>query len=211
MARYTGPVCRLCRRQGMKLFLKGERCFTPKCAVERRPTPPGQPPSNVRRRRKESEYSLQLKEKQKARNIYGILERQFHKHFVHAERMPGVTGENLLRVLEMRLDNVVYRLGFADSRRQARQLVFHGHITLNGRRTDIPSAQVKMGDTVAVHVSSSGNEYFKAVSETLTRKTVPRWLELDTNALSGRIADRPTRQDIDINLNEALVVEYYSR
>ena len=211
MARYTGPVCRLCRRQGMKLFLKGERCFTPKCAVERRPTPPGQPPSNVRRRRKESEYSLQLKEKQKARNIYGILERQFHKHFVHAERMPGVTGENLLRVLEMRLDNVVYRLGFADSRRQARQLVFHGHITLNARRTDIPSAQVKMGDTVAVHGSSSGNEYFKAVSETLTRKTVPRWLELDTNALSGRVADRPTRQDIDINLNEALVVEYYSR
>jgi small subunit ribosomal protein S4 len=211
MARYTGPVCRLCRRQGMKLFLKGERCFTPKCAVERRPTPPGQPPSNVRRRRKESEYSIQLKEKQKARNIYGILERQFHKHFVIAERMPGVTGENLLRVLEMRLDNVVYRLGFADSRRQSRQLVFHGHIALNGRRTDIPSAQVKAGDTVSVYASSRNNEYFKTVSETLTRKTVPRWLELDTNALSGRIADRPTRQDIDINLNEALVVEYYSR
>jgi small subunit ribosomal protein S4 len=211
MARYTGPVCRLCRRQGMKLYLKGERCFTPKCAVERRPTPPGQPPSNVRRRRKESEYSLQLKEKQKARNIYGILERQFHKHFVTAERMPGVTGENLLRVHEMRLDNVVYRLGFADSRRQSRQLVFHGHIALNGRRTDIPSAQVKAGDTVSVYASSRTNEYFKTVSETLTRKTVPRWLELDTNAMSGRIADRPTRQDIDINLNEALVVEYYSR
>ncbi len=211
MARYTGPVCRLCRRQGMKLFLKGERCFTPKCAVERRPTPPGAPPSNVRRRRKESEYSLQLKEKQKARNIYGILERQFHKHFVIAERMPGVTGENLLRVLEMRLDNVVYRLGLADSRRQSRQLVFHGHIALNGRRTDIPSAQVKAGDTVSVYASSRGNEYFKMVSETLTRKSVPRWLELDPSALSGRIADRPTRQDIDINLNEALVVEYYSR
>jgi len=130
---------------------------------------------------------------------------------VIAERMPGVTGENLLRVLEMRLDNVVYRLGFADSRRQARQLVFHGHIALNGRRTDIPSAQVKAGDTVSVYASSRGNEYFKTVSETLTRKTVPRWLELDPNALSGRIADRPTRQDIDINLNEALVVEYYSR
>ncbi|MDQ6669475.1 MAG: 30S ribosomal protein S4 [Chloroflexota bacterium] len=211
MARYIGPVCRLCRRQGMKLFLKGERCFTPKCAVERRPTPPGAPPSNVRRRRKESEYSLQLKEKQKARNIYGILERQFHKHFVTAERMPGVTGENLLRVLEMRLDNVVYRLGFADSRRQSRQLVFHGHIALNGRRTDIPSAQVKAGDSVSVYASSRHNEYFKTVSETLTRKTVPRWLELDPSALSGRIADRPTRQDIDINLNEALVVEYYSR
>ena len=210
MARYTGPVCRLCRRQGMKLFLKGDRCFTPKCAVERRPTPPGSTPSD-RRRRKESEFSIQLKEKQKARNIYGILERQFHKHFVHAEHMPGVTGENLLRVLEMRLDNVVYRLGFADSRRQSRQLVLHGHITLNGRRTNIASAQVKAGDTVAVHPSSRGNEYFKAVSETLTRKTVPRWLELDANTLSGRIADRPARQDIDINLNEALVVEYYSR
>src|SRR5207253_6804947 len=193
MARYTGPVCRLCRRQGMKLFLKGERCFTPKCAVERRPTPPGAPPSNVRRRRKESEYSLQLKEKQKARNIYGILERQFHKHFVIAERMPGVTGENLLRVLEMRLDNVVYRLGFADSRRQARQLVFHGHITLNNRRTDIPSAQVKMGDTIAVHASSSGNEYLKDVSETLSRKSVPRWPGPDSAALSGRTVDRPTR------------------
>jgi small subunit ribosomal protein S4 len=194
----------------MKLFLKGERCFTPKCAVERRPTPPGASPSD-RRRRKESEFSVQLKEKQKARHIYGVLERQFHKHFVHAEHMPGVTGENLLRVLELRLDNVVYRLGFADSRAQARQLVLHGHITLNGRRTNISSAQVKAGDTVAVHSSSRGKEYFKTVSETLTRKSVPRWLELDTNALSGRVADRPARQDIDINLNEALVVEYYSR
>jgi small subunit ribosomal protein S4 len=194
----------------MKLFLKGERCFTPKCAVERRPTPPGATPSD-RRRRKESEFSVQLKEKQKARHIYGILERQFHKHFVHAEHMPGVTGENLLRVLEMRLDNVVYRLGFADSRAQARQLVLHGHISLNGRRTNISSAQVKQGDTVTVHASSRNNEYFKTVSDTLTRKSVPRWLELDTQALSGRVADRPTRQDIDINLNEALVVEYYSR
>src|SRR5260370_13524386 len=194
----------------MKLFLKGERCFTPKCAVERRQTPPGASPSD-RRRRKESEFSLQLKEKQKARNIYGILERQFHKRFVHAERMPGLTGETLLGVVEMRLDNVVYRLGFADSRRQARQLVFHGHMTLNGRRTDIPSAQVKMGDTVAVHASSSGNEYFKAVSETLTRKTVPRWLELDTNPLSGPVADRPTRPDIDLNLNQALLPQDHPR
>ncbi|MDQ3812211.1 MAG: 30S ribosomal protein S4 [Chloroflexota bacterium] len=210
MARYTGPVCRLCRRQGMKLFLKGERCFTPKCAVERRPTPPGAAPSD-RRRRKESEFNVQLKEKQKARNIYGILERQFHKHFLAAEHQPGVTGENLLRVLEMRLDNVVYRLGFADSRKQARQLVLHGHITLNGRRTNIASAQVKAGDVVAVHPASRGNEYFKTVSETLTRKSVPRWLELDSSTLSGRVSDRPARQDIDINLNEALVVEYYSR
>jgi small subunit ribosomal protein S4 len=194
----------------MKLFLKGERCFTPKCAVERRPTPPGAAPSD-RRRRKESEFSLQLKEKQKARAIYGVLERQFHKHFVSAERLPGVTGENLLRILEQRLDNVVYRLGFADSRKQARQIVRHGHITLNGRRTDIPSAQVGPGDTVAVHAASRTNEYFKTVSETLTRKTVPRWLELDPPALSGRVTERPARQDVDTNLNEALVVEYYSR
>jgi small subunit ribosomal protein S4 len=210
MARYTGPVCRLCRRQGMKLFLKGERCYTPKCAVERRPTPPGASPTD-RRRRKESEYSLQLKEKQKARSIYGVLERQFHKHFETAERQPGVTGENLLRILEMRLDNVVYRLGLADSRPQARQIVRHGHISLNGRRTDIPSALVKPGDVVAVHPGSRDNEYFKTVADTLSRKTVPRWLELDPAALSGRVADRPSRQDIDVNLNEALVVEYYSR
>jgi small subunit ribosomal protein S4 len=194
----------------MKLFLKGERCFTPKCAVERRPTPPGASPSD-RRRRKESEFSLQLKEKQKARRIYGVLERQFSKHFFAAEHQPGVTGENLLRILEMRLDNVVYRLGFADSRKQARQLVRHGHVTLNGRRTDIPSALVHPGDTVAVHAASKNNEYFRTVSDTLTRKTVPRWLELDPANLSGRVSDRPSRQDIDINLNEALVVEYYSR
>lgn len=210
MARYTGPVCRICRRQGIKLFLKGERCFTPKCAVERRPTPPGVTPGGGRRR-KESEFSVQLKEKQKARAMYGVLERQFRKHFVEAERQPGVTGENLLRILEMRLDNVVYRLGFADSRKQARQLVRHGHILLNGRRTDVPSAAVKPGDQIAVHAASRENEYFKTVADTLTRKSVPRWLELDGNALSARIADRPARQDIDITLNEALVVEYYSR
>ena len=210
MARYTGPVCRICRRQGMKLFLKGERCFTPKCSVERRPTPPGLAP-NARRRRKESEYSLQLKEKQKARSIYGILERQFQKHFSEAERLPGVTGENLLRILEMRLDNVVYRMGLADSRAQARQVVRHGHITLNGRRTDIPSAMVKAGDVVAVHAASRDNEYFKTVADTLSRKSVPRWLDLDGGQLSARVADRPSREDSELNLNEALVVEYYSR
>jgi small subunit ribosomal protein S4 len=194
----------------MKLYLKGERCFTPKCAVERRPTPPGASPTD-RRRRKESEYNVQLKEKQKARSIYGVLERQFQKHFEAAERQPGVTGENLLRGLELRLDNVVYRLGLADSRNQARQLVLHGHITLNGRRTNIASAEVNPGDVVAVHPASRNDEYFRAVADTLTRKTVPRWLELDPVALSGRVTDRPTRQDIDVNLNEALVVEYYSR
>lgn len=210
MARYTGPSCRVCRRQGMKLFLKGDRCFTPKCAVERRPTPPGVTPG-ARRRRKESDFSVQLSEKQKARNIYGVLERQFQKHFAEAERLPGVTGENLLRLLEQRLDNVVYRLGFADSRKQARQVVRHGHITLNGRRTDIPSAMVKPGDAIGVHPTSRDSEYFKAVSDTLTRKTVPRWLDLDAAGLNGRVTDRPERTDIDVNVNEALVVEYYSR
>lgn len=210
MARYTGPVCRICRRQGMKLFLKGERCFTPKCAVERRPTPPGAAPA-ARRRRKESEYGLQLHEKQKARSIYGVLERQFRKHFAEAERQPGMTGENLLRILESRLDNVVYRLGMAESRAQARQIVRHGHISLNGRRTDIPSAMVKPGDAVSVHPGSRGNEYFNMVSDTLTRKSVPRWLELNISEMSAHVLDRPTRSDIEIPVNEALVVEFYSR
>lgn len=210
MARYTGPVCRLCRRQGMKLFLKGERCFSPKCAVERRPTPPGASPT-ARRRRKESEYSLQLKEKQKTRAIYGVLERQFRKHFALADRQPGVTGENLLRILEQRLDNVVYRLGWAESRKQARQVVGHGHITLNGRRTDIPSALIQPGDVLGVHPTSRDNEYFKIVAETLMRKTVPRWLEMNADNLSARMTERPARQDIEVGVNEALVVEYYSR
>jgi small subunit ribosomal protein S4 len=195
----------------MKLFLKGERCFTPKCAVERRPTAPGISPTARTRRRKESEFGLQLHEKQKARAIYGVLERQFQKHFAEAERQPGVTGENLLRILELRLDNVVYRLGLAESRNQARQVVRHGHIAVNGRRTDIPSALVKPGDTVSVHPNSREKEYFKAVADTLSRKTVPRWLELDPTALSARVTDRPSRGDIEINVNEALVVEYYSR
>src|SRR5437764_10201262 len=186
MARYTGPVCRLCRRAGMKLFLKGDRCFTPKCAVERRPTPPGASPSD-RRRRKESEFSVQLKEKQKARRIYGVLERQFSKHFLAAEHQPGVTGENLLRILESRLDNVVYRLGFADSRKQARQLVRHGHINLNGRRTDIPSAAVRAGDAIGVYQTSRDSEYFQMVRDTMTRKNVPRWLQVDPQALAGRM------------------------
>jgi small subunit ribosomal protein S4 len=194
----------------MKLFLKGERCFTPKCAVERRPNPPGIIPTS-RRRRKESEFGIQLHEKQKARAIYGVLERQFQKHFTQAERQPGVTGENLLRILEQRMDNVVYRMGLAESRKQARQVVRHGHITLNGRRTDIPSAMVKPGDVVAVHPTSREKEYFKIVSDTLTRKSVPRWLDLDPAAMSARVSDRPSRGDIEINVNEALVVEYYSR
>ncbi len=208
MARYTGPVCRICRRQGLKLFLKGERCFGPKCAIERRNYPPG---DHGQRRRKLSEYANQLKEKQKARFIYGVLERQFRKHFEEAERRPGVTGANLLRVLETRLDNVVYRLGFADSRRQARQLVRHGHFSLNGRRTDIPSALVKPGDVVAVMPASRESEYFKVVQEGLARKTVPAWLDLDVANMAGRVLNLPGRDQIEVNVNEQLVVEYYSR
>ena len=208
MARYTGPVCRICRRAGMKLFLKGERCFGPKCGVERRAFPPG---DHGQRRRKQSEYGLQLREKQKARSIYGVLEAQFRKHFEEAERRPGVTGENLLRILEMRLDNVVYRLGFADSRPQARQLVRHGHFSLNGRRTDIPSALVKPNDVVAVMPGSRDNEYFKIAREGLTKKSVPRWLELDAAGLRGRVLSAPSREDIDTSINEQLVVEFYSR
>jgi len=208
MARYTGPVCKICRRQGVKLFLKGERCFGPKCAIERRNYPPG---IHGQRRRKMSEFGAQLREKQKARAIYGVLERQFSKHFVEAERRPGVTGENLLQLLETRLDNVVYRLGFADSRKQARQIVRHGHITLRGRKTDIPSALVTVGDTISVHPTSRGSEYFKMVQDTLTRKTVPNWLSLDITELSGRVLSLPARDEIDSNISEQLVVEHYSR
>ncbi len=208
MARYTGPVCRICRRQGLKLFLKGERCFGPKCAIERRNYPPG---DHGQRRRKLSEYANQLKEKQKARYVYGVLERQFRKHFEEAERRAGVTGANLLRVLESRLDNVVYRLGFADSRKQARQLVRHGHFSLNGRRTNIPSALVKAGDTVAVMSRSRESEYFKVVQEGIARKTVPQWLDLDVANMSGRVLNLPARDQIEAHVNEQLVVEYYSR
>jgi small subunit ribosomal protein S4 len=208
MARYTGPVCRICRRHGLKLFLKGERCFGPKCAVERRPYPPGQ---HGQRRRKLSEYGAQLREKQKARAIYGILERQFRRHFEEAERRPGMTGQNLLQILETRLDNVVYRLGLADSRAQARQIVRHGHIVLNGRRTDIPSARVKPGDVISVHPNSRDSEYFATVRDTIGRKSVPRWLQIDPETLTGRVLSMPSRDEIDVNINEALVVEYYSR
>src|ERR671931_1784655 len=204
MARYTGPVCRICRRAGMKLFLKGSRCFGPKCAVERRAFPPGS--GATARRRKQSEFGLQLREKQKARAIYGVLETQFRKHFEEAERRPGVTGENLLRILETRLDNVVYRFGFADSRPQARQLVRHGHFLLNGRRTDIPSALVKPNDVVEVAPGSRENEYFKIAREGLAKKSVPRWLDLDMAGLRGRVLAAPGREDIDTQINEQPVV-----
>ena len=208
MARYHDAVCKLCRREGVKLFLKGDRCFTPKCAVERRPYPPG--PQSTRRR-KVSEYSLQLREKQKCRHIYGVLERQFRRHFAEAERRQGQTGENLLRILECRLDNVVYRLGFADSRAQARQLVTHGHFDLNGRKTDIPSAQVKAGDVITVRERSRGMDHFKTAMEQIARKTVPAWLSADAGNFAGRIVNLPERTDIDSALQEQLIVEFYSR
>src|ERR1051325_2453869 len=208
MARYTGPVCRICRRFGIKLFLKGQRCFGPKCAVERRKYPPGE---HGQGRRKVSEYGLQLAEKQKLRSIYGVLERQFRTHFEEAERRPGMTGANLLGILERRMDNVVYRLGFASSRKQARHLVRHGRFDLNGRKTDIPSAMVREGDVVTVRQSSRENEYFLAAVGELTESTVPRWLSLDPADFSGRVSRVPEREDIDTQVNEQLVVEYYSR
>lgn len=211
MARYVGPVCKLCRREGMKLFLKGDRCFTPKCAVEpnRRPYPPGQ--HTQQRRRKVSDFGLQLREKQKVRRIYGVLEQQFHKHFEEAERLAGATGENLLRILELRLDNVIYRLGFADSRAQARQLVRHGHFTVNGRKTDIPSALVKVGQVIAASPTAAKLEYFQSLAKELGRKTVPAWLEMDATGLRGRVLAAPERTEMDANINEALIVEHYSR
>lgn len=212
MARYTGPVCKLCRREGEKLFLKGSRCLTPKCSVERRAYPPGQHGREGQYRRgRASDYLLQLREKQKARRIYGVFERQFSNYFVKAEKRPGLTGTNLLVMLESRLDNVLYRLGFADSRPQARQLVAHGHVTLNGRKTNIPSAQVSAGDTVAVRPESTRRPYFKTLRQDLDERRVPRWLSLDPRNLSAKVIHLPTREDIDVSLNEQLIVEYYSR
>ena len=208
MARYTGPVCRICRRHGEKLFLKGDKCFTPKCLVEQRSVPPGQHGSV---RRKISEYGLQLREKQKARYIYGILERQFKRYFAEAERRPGLTSENLLQLLEMRLDNVIYRLGFADSRRQARQLVLHGHITVNGRKAGIPSYQVKSGSVIAWKEGSSKLALYKMAAEAIEGKTVPGWLSLDREKISGRVLSIPSSGDIETTIDRQLIVAFYSR
>lgn len=208
MARYKEAVCRICRRYGEKLFLKGERCLTSKCTFEKRPTPPGQ---QSLRRRRVSEYGLQLKEKQKARHIYGILERQFRRNFAEASRRAGLTGENLLQILEMRLDNTVYRLGFADSRAQARQLVSHGHITLNGRKTDIPSCLVKPGDVIAWKEDSAKLDLYKRAAEGVESKYIPSWLNLDKQNLSGRVLSPPSRNEIDSRIDERVIVEFYSR
>lgn len=208
MARYRGPDCRICRRHGEKLYLKGERCMGPKCAIERRNFPPG---PRATRRRKVSDRGLQLREKQKARYAYGVLERQFVLYYQEASRLPGVTGENLVRLLETRLDNTVHRLGWADSRDQARQLVRHGQISLNSRKTDIPSAQVKAGDLIGWTASGRKTEYFKVRSATATSVATPRWLALDRDAMTGRVVGLPERADADRTFNEAVIVEYYSR
>jgi len=208
MARYTGAVCRMCRRSGEKLFLKGARCFTPKCGVEKRPKPPGQP---LRRRPRISDRGLQLREKQKARHSYGILERQFHKLFDRATRQAGVTGDNLHVLLERRLDNIVYRLGFSDSRAQARQLVSHGHITLNDHRTDVPSALVKEGDTIGWRKESAKSEYYKQLVQTIESKTVPDWLSLDKKKMVGQVVSLPTPEAIEATFDGKTIVEYYSR
>ena len=210
MARYTQANCRLCRRVGDKLMLKGERCFTSRCALERRSVPPGYR-STSKRRTKKSDRGLQLQEKQKARYTYGILERQFRKFFTEAERLPGITGENLLILLERRLDNVVYRLGFASSRSQARQMVRHGHFSLNGRKTDIPSCLVNSGDVVAWRERSTQTEYYKMLVQEIDGRTVPGWLTLDTQKLVGKVLSLPSGGDIEVKFDEKAIVEYYSR
>lgn len=210
MARYTGPVCRLCRRNGTKLFLKGERCFSPRCGVERRKSPPGEQGANARRRRP-SEHAEQLREKQKTRAVYGVLERQFVTYVEKAGRMSGITGMNLLQVLERRLDNVVYRLGFSDSRPQARQWVGHGHLKVNGRRVNIPSFLVKAGDVVSWREESKDSDMFKVVSGSLKKRRVPSWLTLDESEVQGTVVSLPEENDFEADIDTRLIVEFYSR
>lgn len=210
MARYTDAVCRLCRRSGEKLLLKGARCFTPKCAIDKRPKAPGQA-SSSRRRRRFSDRGIQLREKQKARYTYGTLERQFRKTFEIAEKLPGITGDTLLVLLERRMDNVVYRLGFADSRAQARQLVLHGHILLNGKKADIPSAFVKEGDTISWREGSKKTEYYKVLAESIESKNIVNWLSLDRQNMVGQVVTLPTPDQADTKFDSKAVIEYYSR
>jgi small subunit ribosomal protein S4 len=210
MARYIDAKCRICRRAGDKLMLKGDRCFTSKCAFERRDVPPGYTGVS-KRRAKKSDRGIQLQEKQKARYTYGLLERQFRKFFAEAERLPGITGEILLILLERRLDNVVFRFGFASSRAQARQLVRHGHFLLNGRKTDIPSCLVKPGDAIAWREASTKSEYYKILVQEIEGRTIPGWLALDKQKMAGQIVNLPTSEDIEIKFDEKAIVEYYSR
>lgn len=208
MARYTGPSCKLCRREGCKLFLKGDRCTSGKCAFDHRSTAPGQ---HGAARKKVEEYGIQLREKQKTRRYYGVLEKQFRRYFDIADKMAGMTGENLLSLLETRLDNVVYRMGMAASRKEARQLVLHGHFTLNGRKVTIPSLLLKAGDVVTVKEGSRSNEKIKALAESSGSQVVPKWLEADSSAISVKVLNMPTREDIDFPFNEQLIVELYSK
>jgi len=206
MARYTGATCRLCRREGMKLFLKGDRCFTDKCAFVRRSYAPGQ---HGAAKKKMSNYGTQLREKQKAKRIYGVLESQFRSTYEKADRMKGVTGENLLKLLEMRLDNVVYRIGYGASRNEARQLVTHGHFLVNGKKLDIPSYKVSVNDVVTVCEKSRATEKFKAFAE--NPKALPKWLSANTEKFEGTVVSEPAREDIDVPVNETLIVELYSK
>ncbi len=208
MARYTGAVCRLCRREGVKLYLKGDRCYSDKCAVTTKPYAPGQ---HGQSRKKVSEYGIQLREKQKVRRIYGIQEKQFRSYFAKAERQKGVTGENLLRLLELRLDNVIYRLGLASSRVDARQLVRHGHFTVNGRKVNIPSYLVKVGDTIAVKEGSKSSPKIEAIAAAIAHRVPPAWLDMDKENLVGNVKALPVREDIDMPISEQLIVELYSR
>ena len=208
MARYTGPACKLCRREGKKLYLKGERCTSGKCALERRNTAPGQ---HGAAKKKMGEYGLQLREKQTTRRYYGVLERQFKNYYEEAARKEGMTGENLLILLERRLDNTVYRMGLAESHREARQLVLHAHFTLNGKKVNIPSILVKPGDVIAVKESSRDSAKVKALAEALESKTAPKWLDVDKTNLTAKVVSFPAREDIDYDFNEQLIVELYSK
>ena len=208
MARYVGPVCRLCRREGTKLFLKGDRCFTDKCAVDRRPYPPGQ---HGQRRAKFTEYGIRLREKQKVSRIYGVLERQFRKYFYEADRARGVTGENLLSLLERRLDSACYRLGFAQTRAEARHLVRHKHVSVNGRTVNIPSFRVKPGDKVEVREASRKMARINSALDAAERRGIPSWLELNREAFAGTVKSAPVREEITLPIQEQLIVEFYSR
>ena len=211
MARNIGSACKLCRREGEKLFLKGDRCSSPKCAFERRPYPGGQHGQQAQFRRKVSDYGRQLRAKQKARRVYGVMERQFRRYFAEASQQRGMTGANLLAMLESRLDSIVYRLGFASSRAQARQLVRHGHFDVNGHKVDVPSYLVRLGDVVSVRASSRQNSFFQTLVEDLEHRAAPEWLTRDDEALSGRVLALPVRADVSADIQEQLIVEYYSR
>ena len=208
MARYTGPSCKECRREGCKLYLKGDRCLSDKCAFNRRSTVPGQ---HGAARKKVSEYGMQMREKQKTRRYYGVLEKQFRLYYKMAEKKEGMTGENLLILLERRLDNVVYRMGMANSRKEARQLVMHGHFTINGKKATIPSILVKAGDVVAVKENRRDSDKIKALAEAMATKNQPKWLEPDAANMSAKVVALPARDDIDFDFNEQLIVELYSK